>query len=125
MSGARSPRHVEAMLELSDRGAIVFEYGNNIRAQARDAGVTRRCEIPGFVAAYVRPIWARGVGPYRWIDLTGDPEDLRRSEDALMEVVGTPDAGAVDQAGPAAGRAAGPAGAYLLAGTRASATRWR
>jgi urocanate hydratase len=83
-------RHVEGLLELSRRGAIAFEYGNNIRAQARDAGVAEAMEIPGFVAAYVRPILARGVGPYRWIALSGDPEDLRRSEDALMEVVVSP-----------------------------------
>ena len=83
-------QHVEGLLELSRRGAIAFEYGNNIRAQARDAGVAEAMEIPGFVAAYVRPILARGVGPYRWIALSGDPEDLRRSEDALMEVVASP-----------------------------------
>jgi urocanate hydratase len=77
------------MLELSRRGTVAFEYGNNIRAQARDAGVAEAMTIPGFVAAYVRPILARGVGPYRWIALSGNPEDLRRSEDALMDVVDT------------------------------------
>jgi urocanate hydratase len=81
--------HVEAMLGFRDRGAVVFEYGNGIRAQAAAHGVERASEIPGFVAAYVRPILARGVGPFRWICLSGDPEDLRRSEDVLMEVVGT------------------------------------
>ncbi len=83
-------RHVDGLLELRRRGAVAFEYGNNIRAQARDAGVIEAMEIPGFVAAYVRPILARGVGPYRWIALSGDPEDLRKSEDALMDVVSTP-----------------------------------
>jgi urocanate hydratase len=83
-------RHVEALLALRDRGAIVFEYGNNIRRQARDAGLDEAMQIPGFVAAYVRDILAAGVGPYRWIALSGDPEDLRRSEDALMDVIGTP-----------------------------------
>jgi urocanate hydratase len=68
---------------------VVFEYGNGIRAQAAAHGVERAGEIPGFVAAYVRPIFARGVGPFRWICLSGDPEDLRKSEDVLMEVVGT------------------------------------
>lgn len=82
-------RHVEGLLELRRRGAVAFEYGNNIRAQARDAGVVEAMDIAGFVAAYIRPILARGVGPYRWIALSGDPEDLRRSEDALMDVVGT------------------------------------
>jgi urocanate hydratase len=83
-------RHVEGLLELRARGAIAFEYGNNLRAQARDAGVVEATEIPGFVSAYVRPLLAQGIGPYRWIALSGDPEDLRRSEDALMEVVDRP-----------------------------------
>jgi urocanate hydratase len=83
-------RHVEGLLELRARGAIAFEYGNNIRAQAREAGVVDAMDIPGFVAAYVRPLLAEGIGPYRWIALTGDPEDLRKSEDALMEVVDRP-----------------------------------
>lgn len=83
-------RHVEGLLELRARGAIAFEYGNNLRAQARDAGVVEATEIPGFVSAYVRPLLAEGIGPYRWIALSGDPEDLRKSEDALMEVVDRP-----------------------------------
>src|SRR6185312_1561257 len=83
-------RHVEGLLELRARGAIAFEYGNNLRAQARDAGVVEAMAIPGFVAAYVRPLLAQGIGPYRWIALSGDPEDLQKSEDAPMEVVGTP-----------------------------------
>ncbi|HSC01829.1 MAG TPA: urocanate hydratase [Solirubrobacteraceae bacterium] len=83
-------RHVEGLLELRSRGAIAFEYGNNLRAQARDAGVAEAMSIPGFVSAYVRPLLAQGVGPYRWIALSGDPEDLRKSEDALMEVVDRP-----------------------------------
>jgi urocanate hydratase len=81
--------HVRAMLGYRDRGAVVFEYGNGIRAQAAAHGVAEAGTLPGFVAAYVRPIFARGVGPFRWICLSGDPEDLRRSEDAVMEVVGT------------------------------------
>ena len=81
--------HVEALLGYRDRGAVVFEYGNGIRAQAAAHGVPRAAEIPGFVATYVRPILARGVGPFRWICLTGDSDDLRNSEDVLMEVVGT------------------------------------
>ena len=81
--------HVEAMLGYRERGAVVFEYGNGIRSQAAAHGVEAVVSLPGFVAAYVRPIFARGVGPFRWICLTGDPEDLRRSEDVLMDVVGT------------------------------------
>jgi urocanate hydratase len=82
--------HVTALLALRERGAVAFEYGNNLRAQARDAGVPEAIELPGFVSAYVRPILARGVGPFRWINLTGDPEDLRRTEDVVIEVVGRP-----------------------------------
>jgi urocanate hydratase len=81
--------HVRALLGYRDRGAVVFEYGNGIRAQAAAHGVPEAAALPGFVSAYVRPIFARGVGPFRWICLTGDPEDLRRSEDVVMEVVGT------------------------------------
>ncbi len=81
--------HVEAMLGYRERGAVVFEYGNGIRAQAVAHGVEAAATIPGFVSAYVRPIFARGIGPFRWICLTGDPADLRRSEDVVMDVVGT------------------------------------
>jgi len=82
--------HADALLTLRDRGSVVFEYGNNLRAQAVAAGAGRAAELPGFVAEYVRPIFARGVGPYRWVCLSGDPEDLRRSEEAVLEVVGSP-----------------------------------
>ena len=81
--------HVEALLGYRERGAVVFEYGNGIRAQAAAHGVPEATAIPGFVAAYVRPIFARSVGPFRWICLSGDPADLRRSEDVLMDIVGT------------------------------------
>jgi len=81
---------VTALVALRDRGTVVFEYGNNLRAQAYEAGVREAGELPGFVAAYVRPILARGVGPYRWICLSGDPADLRRTEEAVLEVAGTP-----------------------------------
>jgi urocanate hydratase len=80
--------HARALIGYRERGAIVFEYGNGIRAQAVAHGVPAAAEIPGFVAAYVRPIFALGIGPFRWICLTGDPEDLRRSEDVVMDVVG-------------------------------------
>ena len=81
--------HVEAMLGYLERGAVVFEYGNGLRAQAAAHGVEEATAMPGFVSAYVRPIFARGVGPFRWICLSGDPADLRRSEDVLVETVGT------------------------------------
>ncbi|MFE2214457.1 urocanate hydratase [Streptomyces canus] len=82
--------HANALLTLRERGSVVFEYGNNLRAQAVAAGASRAAEVPGFVAEYVRPIFARGVGPYRWVCLSGDPEDLRRSEDAVLDVVRSP-----------------------------------
>lgn len=82
--------HATALLALRDRGSIVFEFGNNLRAQAATAGIPAALEIPGFVVEYVRRIFASGVGPYRWICLSGEPADLRRSEEAVLEVVGTP-----------------------------------
>jgi urocanate hydratase len=82
--------HGAALLALRDRGTVVFEYGNNLRAQAVAAGVTDAGSLPGFVSSYVRPVLARGVGPYRWICLSGDPADLRRSEEAVLSVVGSP-----------------------------------
>ena len=81
--------HAEALLGFRDTGAVVFEYGNGIRAQAAALGVMGAMSIPGFVTQYVRPILSRGVGPFRWIALSGDPADLRLSEDALLEVIGT------------------------------------
>ena len=66
----------KALLGYRERGAVVFEYGNGIRAQAAAHGVVAAGSIPGFVAVYVRPIFARGIGPFRWICLTGDPDDL-------------------------------------------------
>jgi urocanate hydratase len=81
--------HVEALLRYRERGAVVFEYGNGIRAQAAAHGLPKAAEIPGFVSAYVRPIFARGVGPFRWICLTGDAEDLHRSEEVVLDVVGS------------------------------------
>ncbi|NGO06623.1 urocanate hydratase [Streptomyces sp. HC44] len=82
--------HANALQALREGGSVVFEYGNNLRAQAVAAGAARAAEFPGFVAEYVRPIFARGVGPYRWVCLSGDPRDLRRSEDAVLDVVRSP-----------------------------------
>ena len=81
--------HVGGILDHRRRGAVTFEYGNGLRAQAVARGLSEASGIPGFVQAYVRPILARGIGPFRWIALSGDPADLRRSEDAVMETVGT------------------------------------
>ena len=81
--------HVRALLGYRDRGAVVFEYGNGLRAQAVAHGVEEADSISGFVSAYVRPILARGIGPFRWICLTGDAADLRETEDVVMDVVNT------------------------------------
>jgi urocanate hydratase len=77
--------HVRAMLAFQERGSIVFDYGNNIRAQAEKAGVERAFDFPGFVPAYIRPLFCRGKGPFRWAALSGDPADIARTDRALLE----------------------------------------
>jgi urocanate hydratase len=79
-------RHVEAMLALKRAGAVAFDYGNNIRKQAFDAGVGEAFEIPGFVPEYIRPLFCEGKGPFRWVALSGDPEDIRRTDDLALEL---------------------------------------
>ena len=79
-------RHVEAMLTLQSRGAVTFDYGNNIRAQAKRAGVERAFDIRGFVPEYVRPLFCEGQGPFRWAALSGDPDDIRVTDDAALEM---------------------------------------
>jgi urocanate hydratase len=78
--------HVEAMLALMDRGAVTFDYGNNIRQRAFDQGVTRAFDFPGFVPAYIRPLFCEGSGPFRWVALSGDPEDIYKTDEALMRL---------------------------------------
>ncbi|MDP1570232.1 MAG: urocanate hydratase [Vicinamibacterales bacterium] len=85
-SVAAMGRHVEAMLTLQARGAVTFDYGNNLRAQAVRAGVTDAFRIPGFVPEYVRPLFCEGKGPFRWAALSGDPEDIRVTDDAALEM---------------------------------------
>jgi urocanate hydratase len=77
--------HVRALLELQQRGAVTFEYGNNIRAQAREAGVKEAFRIPGFVPEYIRPLFCEGRGPFRWAALSGDPEDIYRTDQAVLD----------------------------------------
>ena len=77
--------HVRAMLTLKERGSITFDYGNNIRAQAKTAGVANAFDIPGFVPEFIRPLFCEGKGPFRWAVLSGDPEDLYRTDRAVME----------------------------------------
>ena len=81
-------RHVEAMLVLRARGAITFDYGNNIRAQAAAAGCKNAFDIPGFVPEYVRPLFCEGKGPFRWVALSGDPDDIRVTDAAVLEMFG-------------------------------------
>ena len=80
--------HVTAMLELKARGAVTFDYGNNIRAQARKAGVDRAFDIPGFVPEFIRPLFCEGKGPFRWVALSGDPEDIRVTDEAALRLFG-------------------------------------
>src|SRR5574340_331680 len=78
--------HVQAMLTFQRRGAEVFDYGNNLRQQAYNHGVTDAFEFPGFVPAYIRPLFCEGKGPFRWVALSGDPEDIYRTDEAVMEL---------------------------------------
>jgi urocanate hydratase len=76
--------HVQAMLDLKAKGAVTFDYGNNIRAEAEKAGVKDAFSFPGFVPAYIRPLFCEGKGPFRWAVLSGDPEDLRVTDEAVL-----------------------------------------
>jgi urocanate hydratase len=78
--------HVRAMLDLMRKGAVTFDYGNNLRTQAFDAGVQDAFAFPGFVPAYVRPLFCEGKGPFRWVALSGDPKDLHRTDRLVLEL---------------------------------------
>ena len=78
--------HVQGMLKLQDKGSIVFDYGNNIRSQALDAGISNAFDFPGFVPEYIRPLFCKGKGPFRWVALSGDPEDIYKTDDRLIEI---------------------------------------
>ena len=78
--------HVTAMLELRQRGAVTFDYGNNIRTVAFDAGLKNAFDIPGFVPEYIRPLFSEGKGPFRWVALSGDPKDIKRTDDLALEL---------------------------------------
>ncbi len=79
--------HVEAMLAFKDRNIPVFDYGNNIRQMAKDEGLARAFDFPGFVPAYVRPLFCRGIGPFRWVALSGDPADIARTDAKVKELI--------------------------------------
>jgi urocanate hydratase len=79
--------HVKAMLDYKAMGIPVFDYGNNIRQEAKDEGVIHAFDFPGFVPAYVRPLFCRGIGPFRWVALSGDPEDIYRTDQKVKELI--------------------------------------
>lgn len=85
-SMASMAKHVEAMLAFQKAGAEVFDYGNNLRQRAFDYGVKHAFDFPGFVPAYIRPLFCKGKGPFRWVALSGDPEDIYRTDEAVMEL---------------------------------------
>lgn len=78
--------HCQAMLDMQEKGAVVFDYGNNLRAQAQKAGVENAFDFPGFVPAYIRPLFCEGKGPFRWVALSGDPKDIARTDDLILEM---------------------------------------
>src|SRR5919198_849678 len=78
--------HVQAMVALQKKGAVTFDYGNNIRAQAKKAGVKNAFDIPGFVPEYIRPLFCEGCGPFRWVALSGDPNDIARTDQLALEL---------------------------------------
>jgi len=80
-------KHVEYLLQFKARGLPVFDYGNNLRQMAKDAGVLRAFDIPGFVPEYIRPLFCRGVGPFRWAALSGDPEDIYKTDAKVRELI--------------------------------------
>jgi urocanate hydratase len=85
-SRASMARHCAAMVELQRRGAVVFDYGNNLRAEARDGGFADAFAYPGFVPAYIRPLFAAGKGPFRWAALSGDPQDILKTDARVLEL---------------------------------------
>ncbi len=79
-------RHVELMIELQKRGAVTFDYGNNLRGRAAEKGLKNAFDFPGFVPAYIRPLFCEGKGPFRWAALSGDPEDIRVTDELILEL---------------------------------------
>ena len=86
LSTASAVKHVAAMLAMQKSGAITFDYGNNIRTVAYDAGLSNAFDIPGFVPEYVRPLFCEGKGPFRWVALSGDPKDIARTDELVLDL---------------------------------------
>jgi urocanate hydratase len=111
--------HVRAILAFKEKGAIALDYGNNIRAMAHDKGVADAFSYPGFVEAYVRPLFCQGKGPFHWVALSGDPEDIYKTDAKVRELI--PDDlflhTWLDKARSHI-KFQGSAGAHLLAGAR-------
>ena len=84
LAKASMKKHVEAMLTMQERGAIVFDYGNNIRQVAFDEGLENAFDFPGFVPAFIRPLFCEGKGPFRWVALSGDPEDIYKTDEVIL-----------------------------------------
>ncbi|WP_338663774.1 urocanate hydratase [Pararoseomonas sp. SCSIO 73927] len=82
--------HVQAMLDLKRMGSVVMDYGNNIRQMAKDEGLAEAFDFPGFVPAYIRPLFCKGIGPFRWAALSGDPEDIRKTDAKVRELIDDP-----------------------------------
>ena len=113
--------HVEAMLAFWDQGIPTVDYGNNIRQMAKEEGCERAFDFPGFVPAYIRPLFCRGIGPFRWAALSGDPEDIYKTDQKVKELL--PDNAHLHNwldMGPRAHPFSGPAGAHLLGRSRRS-----
>lgn len=79
-------KHVELMLELQKMGSVTFDYGNNLRGRALEKGLKNAFDFPGFVPAYIRPLFCQGKGPFRWVALSGDPNDIKVTDDKILEL---------------------------------------
>jgi urocanate hydratase len=86
LSGGAMAAHCRAMLAMQARGAVVFDYGNNLRQRALENGVDNAFDYPGFVQAYVRPLFCEGKGPFRWVALSGDPDDIYRTDEEILRL---------------------------------------
>jgi urocanate hydratase len=124
--------HVKAMLDFQAMGIATVDYGNNIRQVAYDQGVANAFAFPGFVPAYIRPLFCRGKGPFRWVALSGDPDDIAKTDAKLKELLpGRPPSAPLARHGRRPDRVPGPAGAHLLdrarratQGRASRSTRW-